>query len=186
MPLDNILQSIERRKSDEAASIIAKYQSQKEAIEKETERKIKEIEQSAKKKEDEDSRALENRELSNAEIEARKLIWEKRSTLIEEYLTTAFESMKDVRSSSSYKKILAAMADAAQRKLGKDCRIMISQKDSKLMKGLKTIEKDIDPYGGIIAESADGSMEMDLTVTTLIKDLRERLSLVLYERIGAN
>jgi vacuolar-type H+-ATPase subunit E/Vma4 len=186
MPLDNILQSIEQRKAEEAASITEKYRAQMETVEKEAERKIREIEQGAKRREYEDSRALENRELSNAEIEARKLIWEKRSALIEEHLTAAFESMKDIRSSSTYKKILSSMINAAHLRLGKDCKIIINPRDSKIVKGTNIVEKDIDPYGGIIAESADGTMEMDMTVTTLMKDLRERLSLAFYERIGAN
>ncbi|MBX8643557.1 MAG: hypothetical protein KIY12_02345 [Thermoplasmata archaeon] len=184
MPLDNILQSIEQNRSEEIRKIAERFQSQKEQMEKETERKIRDTEEYWKRRISEESRSLEKRELSNAEIEARRLIWEKRSSVVEERLKDAFDFLRDLRSTSSYRKIIQSMVETARKTLGEDCHIILRPNDAKLVKDASVEEKEIDPYGGIVAVSSDGTREMDLTITTLIKELREKLSLQLYEKIG--
>ncbi len=188
MPLENILQSIEQRKATEMERITASFEVQMRDLEKITKKKIQEIVNDSARQSAEECRSLENKELSNAEIEARKLVWEKRAQLVEENLTKAFDFMKNVRSSKSYKKMITDMVDLARKKLGDGCTVTVNEADASLLKGVKGITvrmQDIDPYGGLIAESRDGSREMDLTVTTMMKDLRDGLSLELYERIGA-
>ncbi len=188
MPLENILQSIEQRKEAEIERITAKYNEQASALEKETEKRIRDIASSSARRSADDCRSLENMELSNAQIEARRLIWEKRAELVELSLAKAFDLVKDIRSSKSYRKMMTEMVDLARRKLGEECTVRVSKEDISLIrsaKGVTVKTEEVDPYGGLIGESRDGSMEMDLTVTTLIRDIRDALSLELYERIGA-
>ncbi len=188
MPLENILQSIEQRKAAETERIMADFEKRRIALEKDAERKIQEIAGASARQSAEERRTLENMELSNAEIEARKILWEKKTALVEEKLTEAFDYMKDVRSSKSYKKMMTGMVGLARQKLGEGCTIMVSAADAPLIRGSRGLSvkvEEVDPYGGLIAESHDGSMEIDMTVTTMMKDLKDGLMLELYERIGA-
>ncbi len=188
MPLENILQSIEQRKAAETEQIAARFEEQMRLLDKETERRIQEIAAASARQSAEECRSLENMELSNAEIEARKLVWEKRTELVEEMLAKAFDFMKEMHSSKSYKKMTTEMVSLAVKKLGEGCTVRVNGSDAPLIKGVKGVKikaEEVDPYGGLIGESRDGSMEIDLTITTMMKDLRDSLSLELYERIGA-
>lgn len=188
MALENILQSIEERRNAELDRIGRDYKQRLDALETETESRIAGLKSTYERRTVEDSRSLENRELSNADIEARKVLRGRKSELVEANLVKAYDFLDSLGSSASYGKIVSEMVATAKRLLGKNCTIRIGEKGAALVKeskGNKIVIDDVDPYGGLVAESSDGAMQLDLTFTTLKRELKERLMLEIAGKPGA-
>lgn len=120
-------------------------------------------------------------------MEALKIVRSRESSLIEEAMGKATIYLKELRNSKDYKEIMAKMVDAARRSLGKKFTIRVSARDSSLIpqsKDLVIREEEVDPYGGIIAESSDGSMQIDLTLTSIMQDIKEKLISRISEHLG--
>jgi V/A-type H+-transporting ATPase subunit E len=188
MALENILQSIEERRNRELERISRDYMQRIEHIEKETQQRLDALQNEYRRKTAEDSKSLENRELSNADIEARRIVRERRSQLVEASLGKAYEIMDGLSASSDYKDIVDQMVKTSRNMLGKDCVIRIGESGAQFIKegrGKKVVVEEVDPLGGLIADSSDGTMELDLTFTTLKKELKDRLMLEIAAKFGA-
>ena len=109
------------------------------------------------------------------------------SSLIEEAMGKATIYLKELRNSKDYKDIIARMVAAARHSLGGKITVRVSARDSSLIpqsKDLVIKEEEVDPYGGIIAQSSDGSMQVDLTLTSIMQDIREKLISRISEHLG--
>lgn len=185
MALENILRSIEERRNAELDRISSDYRQRLETLQRETETKLEALRSGYEKRTAEDCKSLENRERSNADIEARRIVRDTKSGLVEENLARAFGIMEGLGGSSSYKAVLEEMASTARRMLGKDCKISVGEGGQELLKGKNITAENVDPFGGIVAESADGTMELDLTISTLKRELKDRIMLEIAEKFGA-
>ncbi len=188
MALENILQSIEERRNGELERISREFQQKTDSLSKETEARLEALRNEFGRKTAEDCKSLENRELSNADIEARRIVRERKSELVEGSLSKAYDIMDALSSSDGYKDIVTAMVATARRVLGKDCVVKVGEKGAGFIKesrGKKVAVADVDPSGGIVAESSDGSLELDLTIGTLKRELREKLMLEIAGKLGA-
>ncbi len=188
MALENILQSIEERRDSELKRIADEYKAKVEAAVSETQARLRTLQNEFERKTAEDSRSLENRELSNADIEAKRALRDKKSQLVDASLSKAFEIMDNMSNSPDYKDVILQMVATARKLLGNDCTIRVGEKGAhfiKNSKGKKVTVEEVDPSGGLVAESSDGTMELDLTVSTLKKELKERLMLEIASKFGA-
>lgn len=188
MALENILQSIEERRNSELDRISREYEGRMSSLASDSAARLEALKAEFARRTAEDCKSLENRELSNADIEAKRMLRERKSQLIEVSLGSAYKIMDDLNSSSAYASIVEEMVDAAKRILGKEFRIRVGQAGASLIKetkGRKVSVEDVDPHGGLIAESPDGTMELDFTVATLKRELKDRIMLEIAERFGA-
>ncbi len=188
MALENILQSIEERRDSELKRIRDDYQKKMEALSKEAEERLEILRNEYARRSAEDSRSLENRDLSNAEIEARRIVREKKSQLVDSSLGKAYEIMDGLSASPFYKAIATKMVATSRKTLGNDCVVRIGEKGAQFIKnskGKRVVVEEVDPSGGIVAESSDGTMELDLTISTLKRELKEKLMLEIAEKLGA-
>ena len=187
MALENILQSIEERRNEEIDRIGREYGQRLDALEKESESRIAELKSTYERRMQEDCRSLENRELSNADIESRKALRDRKYELVGANLTKAYEILDSLGSSPRYGEIVSDMVATAKKLLGKNCTIRIGENGASLIKetkGNRIIVDDVDPSGGLVAESSDGSMQLDLTFTTFKRELKDRLMLEIAEKFG--
>lgn len=187
MPLEEILKSIEERLSTEKAAISKEYADRMAELERKTQSEIERIEREYRERADREIRALESREISAAEIEARRLVRDRKGELIRERVSEAFELIDSLPSDKEYPEILHQMVTLAKKMLGKNCTVHVKQGEAKLIssiKGIKVEEQDIDPHGGVLCISHDGQRELDLTLTTVKKDLAEAITLAVSERMG--
>ena len=125
MALENILQSIEERRDSELKRIADEYNAKVEAAVSETQARLRTLQNEFERKTAEDSRSLENRELSNADIEAKKALRDKRSQLVDAGLSKAYEIMDNLSNSPEYKDVVLQMVTTARKLLGSDCTIRV-------------------------------------------------------------
>lgn len=187
MALENIIKEVEERKRKEIERITAEYEAMKQSVESDKEKKIKQIQESFGRRKQEDAKALEKREIDAANMEAKKILRDKITELIDLNVGKSMTFLNTIRDHKEYDKIIKEMAETSKKALGKGCTIRISSKDSQLLgeiKGVNVVEEEVDPFGGIIAESSDGTREMNLTITTLSRDIKESVAVELSQRVG--
>ena len=188
MALENILHSIEERRDAELDRLSREHQQKLEALTAEAERRLETLRSEYGRRTSEDSKSLENRELSNADIEARRIVRGRKSELVDDALAKAYETMDGLSSSPGYKAIITAMTATVKRTFGNDCLIHVGKEGAEFIKesrGRKIVVEEVDRVGGIIADSTDGTMELDLTISTLKREIKDRLMLEIAEKLGA-
>jgi V/A-type H+/Na+-transporting ATPase subunit E len=151
-------QAVEQARK-EAKDLIAKaekdFQSNAERIEAET-KAMKE--------------SIMTREKAAANLEAKKLSFEERRKQIDEafdHARKAIETLPKEKRQSMMKRLLSL----AEKEISIG-RVYCSKADMSYVKGFQTEEASI--AGGLIAESAEGTMRVDYSVETLLADFREK------------
>ncbi len=186
MPLEDILQEVEKRKDQEIKKISDEYKSRIDSVNSEVEKELLRLEADYAKKTEDDSRALRERELELAKMEAKGLEREKISQLMNNALQRADFFLKNIAETKQYSQILKKMVNLSMEVLGEGCVIRARKEDLSFLQDMNRIRiaKTHIREPGIIAESSDGSRELDLTISTIMEDLKEKISLELVKYLG--
>jgi V/A-type H+-transporting ATPase subunit E len=179
MSLENIIQEIDNRKKEEINKIIDEYTKKTNALQLQKEKKINEIKELYQKKKTEDGLLIEKREIDTAEFEGKKTVRDRVAELIDINVNKSVTILEDLKNTEEYREILNKMVQSSKKLLGNDCTIRVNPDDAHLIldNSVKIVENNVDKYGGIIAESED--KEVDLTISSIIKNLRERIAMEL-------
>lgn len=186
MPLEDILQEVEKRKEQEIRKISDEYKSKIDSANSEVENQLRKLEAKYAKKTEDDSRGLRERELELAKMEAKGLEREKVSQLMNNALQRADFFMKNIAETEQYKAILKKMVNLSLEVLGPNCIVSARKEDLSFLQDMNRIRiaKTYIKEPGIIVESSDGSRELDLRINTIMEDLKERISLELVKHLG--
>ncbi len=186
MSLEEILKDIELRGKQELDELQLYYGKKLDDLQAKQERTLNAQSEKIRKIADEEKRTAERTIISSAEMEALNILRSKEGNLVEEAAGKAELYLRSMRDRKDYPEVLRKMVDVSRKTLGKDCRIIASREDSSKISadGAKIIVKEVDPYGGLKAESADGTRELDLTVAAIVSELREKIVSQLYQHIG--
>lgn len=186
MSLEEILQDIELRGKQELDELTLYYENKLSELEAKQSAALTQQSEKIRKASEEEKRTAERTIVSSAEMEALNNVRGKEGALIDEAAEKAELYLKDIKERKDYPDILAKMVEIAKRTLGEDCSIVASKGDSSIISAGKSkiTVREVDPFGGIMAESADGSRELDLTVSAIITEIREKLVSKLFEYIG--
>ncbi len=186
MSLEEILKDIELRGKQELDELRLYYGKKLEDLQARQERTLNAQTEKIRKSTDEEKRTAERTIISSAEMEALNILRSREGSLVEEAAAKAELYLKNMRDRKDYPEILAKMVEISKKTLGTDCRIIASKEDSSKISagGGKIFVKEVDPYGGIKAESADGTRELDLTVKAIVSELRERIVSQFYQHLG--
>lgn len=186
MSLEDILKDIELRGKQELQQLTLYYEKKLKDLEAKQSAALKEQSDKINKAVEEERRTTERTIVSSAEMEALNVVRTREGALIDEAMGKAEIYLRNMRERKEYPDILGKMVEIAQRTLGRDCRIIASSEDAALLKanGSTILKKEVDTYGGIKAESSDGSRELDLTVSAILSEIREKLIAQFYEHLG--
>lgn len=186
MPLEDILQEVEKRKEQEIKSISEEYKSKIDSVNSDLQKEIGHIESYYSKKTEDDTRALRDRELELARMEAKNLAREKVSKLMNKAFERADFFLRNISETKEYSRILKKMISLSTETLGADCVIHARKEDISFLQDMNKIKiaKANISVPGIIAESSDGSKELNLTISTIMEDLKEKISLELIKHLG--
>lgn len=186
MSLEEILKDIELRGKQELQELTLYYEKKLNDLQAKQDETVKNQEEKIRKASEEERRTAERTITSSAEMEALNTVRGREAELIHEAAGKADLYLKNIKSRKEYPEVLAKMVDIAHKTLGEDCTIFASKDDVAVIRkgNSKVVEKDVDPYGGIIAESSDGSRELDLTISAVLTEIKEKLVSQLYEYLG--
>lgn len=186
MPLEDILQDVEKRKEQEIKRISEDYQSRIDSVSSQIEEEIANLESYYRKKMEDDSRALREREIKLAEMESKGISREKISQLMQSAFERADFFMRNIADTKEYPKLLLKMVSLGSSVLGEDCIIHARKEDLSFLQDLNRIRiaKEGLKVPGIIATSSDSARELDLTIGTILEDIRDMVSLELIKHLG--
>ena len=125
-----------------------------------------------------------NERVAWARLESKRILAEAREDAIKNVIEDIFNELESVRKTAEYKKFIQKAANESASELGSKITIHVVKGDKALVKvsGAKVIE-DLDALGGIIAETADGKVRMDMTLETLFDNRRDEIRKTISDNI---
>lgn len=133
--------------------------------------KIKEKEAALKSQLEAEAASIKKREAATAKLESKKLRLTFRKDFIEGIFSQAMESLSKLTEQERASNIKNLLKKAESEL--KVAAVYCNRKDAKYVGGYKAKEADI--AGGLIAETADGSLRADYSYEALIEQLKDSL-----------
>jgi V/A-type H+/Na+-transporting ATPase subunit E len=114
---------------------------------------------------------LERRELATADFEGRRMILDKKREIIERVLEEAKKELAE-QSAAKRKEFLAQLLKKAEQEIDVKT-VYVDKKDKTAITDKKAKVKEADINGGLIAETEDGKVSVNLTVDALLEQVRD-------------
>ncbi len=174
MALANVTQEIFKAADEKVAAIKAEADAEIAKINADADARIAETKEKEDKRLKEAIERLNRQELSSAELESKKIVLAKKKEL----LTEAFEStLADLVNAPSDVKLAQykAMVKVA-KKIIDSPKAIISENDQFTAAdlGVTSVEKDGRIKAGLIFQSEDGDVEVDLQYSTILQAIWDR------------
>lgn len=171
MGLEKIKEEILQKAHSAEKEILSEAESKASGIRAKAKDSIMQLEHEASRKLESDSKALESRESSLAAMESQGMVFEVRKEAIDRAYAEAFENIRDMPAKDR-EDFIKRLLKAAQEEI--DVALVYANSRDKKYISLKTAEADLD--GGIICETKDGSIRVNLAFGSLFSELREKTS----------
>ncbi|MEF8832224.1 MAG: V-type ATP synthase subunit E family protein [Candidatus Thermoplasmatota archaeon] len=190
MPIEKIIERIEKETQGKIDNIIERGKEKAEKIEQEIEKEKEQRQDEIKKEREREIKTMKNRIISQAKLEAKK----KRLNVREEMINDVFKEVKnrlDEKKAEEYEGYLKQSIKKSDEILKGDLKIRCDPESEQLVKQLAEkinpeieIEPSLDTIGGIKASSEKGS-SIDYTFEANLerkrKELRKEISDILFQ-----
>ncbi len=171
MGLEKVKERVLEEARQKAKERIESASAEAQEILKSSSSKLKEKESELMAQLQAEAASINRREASTAKLESKKLELTFRKDFIESIFSEAKDRLSKLPESeraSHIKKLIQKASSELKAEV-----IYCSRKDAKHVSGFKAREADI--TGGIIAESADGSLRVDYSYEALLDQLKDSL-----------
>ena len=185
MALDNVVKEIKASADRRAVEIDMQADAETKAISAEADALISSMKEKEDKKLKEEIERLKRQELSSAELESKKVVLSKKKEILEKAFEKALSELETAPRGEKLK-LYKAMAASAKTVIDKPKAVM-SPKDDFTAKelGVKSVETDPRIRAGLILQSEDGTVEVDMQYETILQTIWNRelkaLSDILFE-----
>ncbi len=177
MPLDSVVQEIYRKGEEQVQAIISEANKEAEKIIKEAEEKAKEILERARVEGEKEAEALRRQEISSVRLEMKRELLNKQREILEAVFKAVEERIKGMDPETK-KKVYTALL----RKYAMEGMVVYSNKeDEDLVKSLiqelglnAKYGGNVECLGGVVIESSDGELRINLTFEELLNQLYEQ------------
>lgn len=183
MSLEDILGEVEQRAQSESEAVRKEYQDKISRLKEELEARRKAIESQWEKKIEEDSLFFKAREQDLILVEVRRIMDERRNEIVMEAFGRGKAIMEKIISGQEGPYIPGLMLNLCREKLGKD--VIVNCSDA-LAKSLKSdVKFKALPSGmkGMLCTSPDQKEELDLTLESILSDVRDEILMQISSRI---
>ncbi len=117
---------------------------------------------------------IKSEKLAAAKLDAKKIVAEGKEAAVLAAIDALYEELKNFTKTKRYGDWLSRLAKEAEKELGKDIIIHVRKGHGKYLKSKKVVE-DLDSVGGLIAETKDGSVRLNLTFESIISKKEDLL-----------
>lgn len=175
MSLDRLIEEIRLRAEAELLKETERQKAEEATIVADRDARIAGAKEQARRRAEVEIARERAQKLASAKLQARKLVYEARERQMNDSLTQTKTLLAEFTRSDEYPKIVKRMVGYAADRLGKPTKVLGRAEDAALLK--KVAGPGFDPtpqsiLGGIVAESADGSRRLNLSLDELLR-LRE-------------
>ncbi len=174
MALDSVMREIQASAEASVAKIREEQAAEIDAINRQTDAQIAKMKEAQDKKVAEAKETLDRQERSSAELESRKLVLAKKKEL----LSQVFESaLADLESAPREKKLAYYKAMVASAKsIIPEPKAVISENDDFTAAdlGVRSVEKDARVSSGLMLQSEDGLVEVDMQFSVILQGIWDK------------
>jgi V/A-type H+-transporting ATPase subunit E len=174
MALNNVTAEINALSDEAVEKIRAETAQEIDRIQKSTDAKIAELKESEDKRLADTIDRLDRQEVSSAELESKKIVLAKKK----EVLTQVFsETLTELETAPAEKKLAQyKMMVKYAKTIIPNPKAIMSENDSFTAKelGVKVVEKDSRVVAGLILQSEDGQVEIDMQYSALLRSVWDR------------
>ncbi|MCD6494067.1 MAG: V-type ATP synthase subunit E [Archaeoglobaceae archaeon] len=177
MPLESIIQEIYQKGEEQVKKLMEEAEKESEQIIAEAKAEAEEILRKAREEAEKESERLRKQEVSSVNLEMKRLLLNKQKELLETVFELTKQKIKEMDSGEK-KKLLEALL----KKNAESGMIVYSNKDDEAVvkEVIKNLGKDlkyggnINCLGGVVLESPDGEVRLNLTFDELLAQLYEQ------------
>lgn len=174
MALDKVTAEIMAISDEAVAKIQAETAAEIARIQSETEAKIAELKESEDKRLADTIDRMDRQEVSSAELESKKIVLAKKKEVLSEVFD---ETLAELEGASAEQKLkhYKSMVNAAKTVIPEP-KAIISENDKFTAKdlGVKKVVKDSRIKAGLILQSEDGQIEIDMQYSALLRSVWDR------------
>ena len=172
--LANVTQEILKTAEDEARSVKAQAEQEIAKIAADAESKIAELVGREAKKRDEEIDRLKRQEISSAELESKKIVLAKKKDVLAKAFDQTLADLENAprdKKLEQYKAMVKKVADIIPSP-----KAVMSESDDFTAEelGVSSVSKDSRIKSGLILQSEDGQVEVDMQYSTLLQSIWNR------------
>lgn len=174
MALDNVLKDIVEAAEAQASTLIAEGKEEAAKLLAKADETVSEMKEKEGRRLEDAIGRLERQELSSAELESKKVVLSKKKEIFDRSFD---ETLAELESSDAKtkKKYYGMMLAAAKQAIEKP-KVYCAPGEKANLKGLdysEAVETDA-VSGGLILESADGEVQLDMQFSTILRGVWDR------------
>ncbi|MBS3175803.1 hypothetical protein J4457_01050 [Candidatus Woesearchaeota archaeon] len=181
MALEDVKKQIVEEAQEHAEHLLKEAKKEAEHILKETERELSSYKDELSQNAEKLLVSFEKKELASAEFDGKRSLLDKKRELINKVIEDALHDLQK-QSAAERRKLISMLLNRARKELDVK-RVYTNKQDSGFIKEKNIQVKVGDIAGGIIAESADGTVSIDLSFETLLQQIRENSLMELNEAL---
>ncbi|HUV25048.1 MAG TPA: V-type ATP synthase subunit E family protein [Methanomassiliicoccales archaeon] len=174
MALDKVVKDIIDSARREADALIERAEEEKKAILGESEEQISKMRKAQEKDLEDTLKRLRRQEISSAELEAKKIVLNKKKEILDRTFEEALSELSAMPSNDKarvYRKSIDAAKAAFPRP-----KVFCPRGDSGLLNGIQGLAavNEMDIEAGLILENEDGSVRLDYRFKTILEGIWEQ------------
>ena len=174
MALDKVVNEIQESARKEADLRIQEAEKERAKILQEADQRIEKMHKAEEKDLQDTLRRMQRQELSSAELEARRIVLNKRKEVLDKTFEETLHELSNMdpkEKAAVYKKILSN-----GKKLVPRPKVFVPRNESSLISGVRGVEsvEETDMESGIVMESQDGTVRLDYRFRTILESNWEK------------
>lgn len=176
MGLEKVIQEIYQKGDEEVKKIKAEAESEAKRIIEEAQERAKDILRKAREEAEREAEALRRREISSVSLEMKRLMLNKQKELLDSVFESLVKRIKEMDLETKRK----LMKKLIENNAVEGMRVYSAKEDEELVKNVINELKlklsyagNIDCLGGVILESPDGEIVIDLTFDKILSRVQE-------------
>ncbi len=173
MALENVVKDIMEAAEAQAAALRSEGEAEAAKLLAEADESVSELKEKEGKRLEETIGRLHRQELSSAELESKKIVLSKKKEILDRSYEETLAALL-ASDAKAKKKYYGMMVDAAKQVL-ENPKAYCPPGEAKNLKGLDVSEAVEDPAieGGLVLESADGSVQLDMQFGSILRSVWE-------------
>ncbi|MGP6220100.1 hypothetical protein [Caldiplasma sukawensis] len=180
MSLEDILKDISDKAEEEVKRIRRECEEDLKNIEKDKEAQLQAINEKYRHIRIDTENMMRKRYEDELRIEQNNIKMQYENRILEEFWKRANNIVLKIRESKSYEDIIRKELSLGKKFLKKSMKVKCSEKDVDIVKKIdETVEimKMPGDFAGIICESGDGKISYDMTINSILRDLKESINM---------
>jgi V/A-type H+/Na+-transporting ATPase subunit E len=171
MGADALLREVEEKRKKTVEALEAEYATKRDEVKRRADEQLAYIMENAKREAAVVSQREKIRIQGAAKLQAKKIMFDATEKMLESNISALDQSLAELASSPAYTELLTKLARYASKRLGGKISVTCRKADEATLKaaGAKIGSTNLNSMGGFIADSEDGTLELDLTFEELLR-----------------